>query len=164
MYSLAIFFPSTAYTFGLLVNMYFNSSCIFCQVNGKLSNEKEKVCTHLTNKSISRLFIGKRTRKKQQRKSLIYECKTFYSVFYFTCLYIMLCYVRFSLCHRHSVFISSPCLSFFFFSRIHLKRRFIYGCPLSTSFHHFSVADICSFCTSCDTRQPSVTVESLFFE
>lgn len=136
MYSLAIFLPSTAYTFGSLVNMYFNSSCSFYQVNGKLFNEKEKVCTHLTNKSISRLFNGKTNTKKQQRKSLIYECKTFYSVFYFTCLYIMLCYVRFSLFRRHSVFISSSCLSFFSLSNS-FKASFYLWLPVIYIFSSF---------------------------
>lgn len=43
------------------------------------------------------------------------------------------------------------------FFPIHLKRRFIYDCPLSTSFHHFSAVDICLFstirvCTTLVTR------------
>lgn len=66
--------------------------------------------------------------------------------FYFTCLSscVVLC----------TLFIMPSSHSFF---PAHLKRRFIYGCPLSTSFHHFSAVDICLFstvrvCTTLVTR------------
>lgn len=72
-------------------------------------------------------------------KSLIYECKTFsffcisfhLFVFFFAVVYVF---------HYTIVTFSFACLFFLF----HLKCRFIYGCPLSTSFHHFSAVDICS--------------------
>lgn len=66
--------------------------------------------------------------------------------FYFTCLSscVVLC----------TLFIMPSSHTFF---PAHLKRRFIYGCPLSTSFHHFSAVDICLFstirvCTTLVTR------------
>lgn len=79
------------------------------------------------------------------QKTLIYKCKTFsLKAEFFLSLASPVsvwrwCCVRFSLqCRRFSF-------------RFHLKCRFIYGCPLSTPFHHFSAVDICLCCASCTT-------------
>lgn len=118
--------------------------------------------------------------KRKVWKSLIYGCKTFYVVFYFTCVcvcsYVVVFCVRFSLCHRHThrhthisfdvFFLQSVVFFCSFKTSFYLWLPVIYIFPSffhrqhMLAFKHFMC--MCEWCVNATLVTPTLPVETLF--